>query len=271
VSYAWAQAPNRNPGDDYRWEPSQARQEWRDQLREARQERRERMEERREARREANRERMERFRERFDADGGVHLRVFRSYTLAEGETASEPIVVIGGSARIDGHAEDNVVVIGGGLHLGPKAVVDGNAVSVIGGVTRDPGATVRGSIDEAAVPWPQISVDPDWNSGWLSGLAFWGSVVRLSFVMAIAVILTLLAPGWIGGISDRSAGASILTGLVVEVLFVPALVILMIALIVSIVGIPLLVAIPFLLAAFAFIWVAGFTAVAVRLGRALRR
>lgn len=261
VSSVWAQAPD--PGRDD-WARPESRQERRERVRE---ERRERIEEARDARR----ERMERFRERFD-DDGVHLRILRSYSLAEGETAKEPIVVIGGSVRIDGHAEEDVVVIGGSLHLGPKAVVDGNAVSVLGSVMREPGATVNGSIDESAIPWPNVTFDPDWDSsGWWSGLAFWGSLLRLSFVMALAVILTLLAPGWIATISDRTAGVSILTGLAVEVLFVPAVVILMVALTVSIVGIPLLLGIPFLLAAFAFVWVAGFTGVAVRLGRALRR
>ena len=80
---------------------------------------------------------------------GVHLRFLRSYTLAEGETSNEPIVVIGGSARIDGRVADDVVVVGGGLHLGPKAVIEGNAVSVGGSVSLDPGASVQGSIDEA--------------------------------------------------------------------------------------------------------------------------
>ena len=270
VSSAWAQEANPKPGEDFRWDQPESRQERRERIRDARQERRDRIEEFRDERREERRERMERFRERFGGDG-VHLRVFRSYTLAEGETSSEPIVVIGGSARIDGRVADDVVVIGGGLHLGPKAVVEGNAVSVAGEVTLDPGASVQGSIDEAVIPWPGITLDPDWNlNGWWTGLAFWGSVVRLSFIMAVAVLLTLMAPGWIGTISDRSAGASILTGLVVEVLFVPALVILIVALTVSIIGIPLLAAVPFVLAAFALLWVGGFTGVAVRIGRALR-
>lgn len=270
VSYAWAQTPERAPDDDVRRDPTEVRQDRRERMREARQERRERVQEAREERREENRERMERLRERFRGDG-IHLRIFRNYTLAEGETSSDPVVVIGGSARIDGRVDDDVVVIGGGLHLGPKAVVGGNAVSVVGGVTLDPGATVQGSIDEAIIPWLSIGFDPNWyNSGWWTGLAFWGSVLRLSFTMAIAVLLMLVAPGWIGAISERSAGASILTGLVVEVLFVPALVVLMIALTVSIIGIPLLAAIPFLLAGFALLWVGGFTGVAARLGRALR-
>jgi len=163
------------------------------------------------------------------------------------------------------------VVVGGSLHLGPKAVVEGNAVSVGGSVTLDPGASVRGSIDENRFPWANISIGPDWaGSGSWAGFAFWGSVFRLSLTMAVALMLTLVAPGWITSISGRSPGASILTGLAVEVLFAPALVVLIVALVVSIVGIPLLAGIPFLLAAFAFIWVAGFTGVAVRIGRALR-
>ena len=157
---AWAQEPNRPSNDDYRWDPAETRQEQRQRMREARQEFRERMEDWRDQRREARRERMEQFRERFRGDG-VHLRFLRSYTLAEGETTNEPIVVIGGSAQIDGRAVDDVVVVGGSLHLGPKAVVEGNAVSVGGSVTLDPGASVRGSIDENRFPWANISIGPD--------------------------------------------------------------------------------------------------------------
>jgi hypothetical protein len=200
---------------------------------------------------------------------GVHLRFLRSYTLAEGETSAEPIVVIGGSARIDGRVEDDVVVVGGGLRLGPKAVIQGNAVTVGGSVSLEPGASVQGTIDEAVL-WPGVTVDPDWSAWWPT-VTFWGSVFRLSFTMLIAVLLTLAAPGWIDNISSRSAGASILTGLAVEVLIVPVLAIVTIMLIVSIIGIPLLATIPFVLAALALLWVAGFTGVAVRIGRAFRR
>ena len=272
ASVAWAQEADPRPGDDFRWDRGEARQEQRERIREARQEYRERMEEWREQRRDARRERMEQFRG-FRGDG-VHLRFLRSYTLAEGETSNEPIVVIGGSARIDGRAADDVTVVGGSLRLGPKAVVEGNATSVGGSVILEPGATVRGSIDDNSFPrisiGPIFSIGSDWGEGSWTGFAFWGSVLRLSFTLVVALILTFLAPGWISSISGRSPGASILTGLAVEVLFVPALVVLVVALTVSIVGIPLLATIPFLLAAFAFIWVAGFTGVAVRIGRALR-
>ena len=255
VSVAWAQEPTRTP-DDFSWERSERAR--------AREERRERMQEARELRR----ERMEEMRSRFRGDG-VHLRILRDYSLAEGATAQEPVVVIGGSARIDGRVADDVVVIGGGLHLGPRAIVEGNAVSLAGTLTLDPGASVRGTIDEVVLPG--ITFDPGWQSEmWWSGFAFWGSVLRLTLTLIVAALLTLVAPRWIANISDRSTGASILTGLAIEVLFVPALAILVIALLVSIIGIPLLAGIPFLLAAFCLLWIAGFTGVAVRIGRALR-
>jgi hypothetical protein len=271
ASHAWAQIPAERPDDlqtpaertdDFRRDPPETRQERRERIRE---ERRERIEEAREERR----ERIARWRENVGGDG-VHLRIFRSYTLAEGETTNEPVVVIGGSARIDGRVDDDVVVIGGGLHVGSMGVVTGNAVSLGGAVTLEPGASVQGSIDEAVMPWPTITFDPDWTSAWWAGAAFWGSIVRLLLTMAVAMLLTLMAPGWIGAISGRAGGASILPGLAVEVLFVPALVILIVVLTVSIVGIPLLAGIPLLLAGFAFIWLAGFTGVAVRVGQALR-
>jgi len=238
--------------------------------REERQERREERREERRLRRLERRERMDQMRERFRRDG-VRLRVFDSYTLPEGDTASEPVVVIGGSADIDGHAEDDVVVIGGNLRLGPKAVVDGDVVAVGGELTMDPAAVVKGTVDEATVPWPSLEFVPDWDPGrWWTALVVGGTVFRLFFTLAIAVLLTLVAPGWIGTIAGRPAGTSGLLGFAVEVLLVPALVVLTVVLLVTIVGIPLLAAIPFLLAALAVVWVAGFTGVAVRLGGALR-
>ena len=215
-------------------------------------------------------DRLERMRVRLHGEG-VHLRILRSYTLPEGETASEPVVVIGGSARIDGHVEDDVVVIGGTLRLGPKAVIDGDVVTVGGELAREPGAVVSGTIDEATMPWPGIVFDADWDTeGWWRAMMVAGTVVRMTLVLIVAVLLTLVAPGWIGSIARRPAASSGLLGLAVQVCFVPALLILIVALVVSIIGIPLLGGIPFLLAALGLIWVAGFTGVAIRVGAALR-
>ena len=45
--------------------------------------------------------------------GGVRLLVLRDYHLPAGDTAHGPIIVVGGTATIDGHADDDVVVLGG--------------------------------------------------------------------------------------------------------------------------------------------------------------
>jgi len=67
-----------------------------------------------------------------------------------------------------------------------------------------------------------------------------------------------------------SAVGSGLLGVAAEILFVPALVALVVVLAISIVGIPLLGAIPFALALGALAWTGGFAAVASCLGAWLR-
>jgi hypothetical protein len=59
-------------------------------------------------------------------------------------------------------------------------------------------------------------------------------------------------------------------GFLGEIFFAPVMAMLAVALIISIVGIPLLVMLPFVGVAFVFLWVAGYTAVAGVLGARLR-
>jgi len=205
---------------------------------------------------------------------GVHLRIFRDYTLEAGATANEPVVVIGGTATIDGHVAEDVVVIGGRLRLGPTAVVDGD-VFTAGETTIDPAAQVKGKIDEAQFTVPGL--DANWNgfhipSGWWSFASLGAMTLRLGMVLTISLLLTLIAPGWIRAMAGQasSAASSGVLGAIVEVLFVPALLVVCVGLLISVVGIPLLAAIPFVLAGGALLWVAGFAAVAVALGARLR-
>jgi hypothetical protein len=207
---------------------------------------------------------------------GVHLRILRDYQLDAGATANEPVVVLGGSATINGHAMDDVVVIGGRLRLGPTAVVDGDVFTAGHDADIDPGAQVKGKIDQAVVDVPRIG-----NIGWgplhvPSGVWSFASLgamsMRLGMVLTISLLLTLIAPGWIRSMAGRasSTASSGFLGFLVEVLFVPALLIVSIALIISVVGIPLLAGIPFVIAGGALLWIAGFASVAVSLGARLR-
>jgi hypothetical protein len=206
---------------------------------------------------------------------GVHLRVFRDYDLAAGATASEPVVVLGGTATINGHVEDDVVVLGGHLKLGPTAVVDGDVFTAGSDPTIDPAAHVKGKVDQAGIDLPGLGLG--WGGfgvprGWWPFASFGAMVMRLGLVLTISLLFTLIAPGWVRSMSGRAAdvGASGVVGAIVEVLFVPVLLIITLGLVISVVGIPLLGAIPFVLAGVALLWVGGFAAVAVTLGARLR-
>jgi hypothetical protein len=255
---------------------AQAEADWTPQERreQSRQEQREEARERREERRQARREQWERWRR--EGRDGVHLRMMRDYYLGADATATEPIVVLGGDATIDGHANDDVVVIGGTLRLGPKAVVGGDVVTVGGEAVIDPAATVRGKVDAAVVVWPDFDFGfgwPLWSwGGWWPFAALSATVLRLSLVLIISMLLTVVTPNWVRamGVRASSALSSGLLGAIAEVLFVPALVAVVIGLAISIVGIPLLGAIPFALAIAALAWTGGFAAVAVCLGARLR-
>lgn len=170
----------------------------RQDAREARQAEREARREAREAARDAQRDaRRDARRDAWDSGerdrDGVHLRLGRSYTLPAGEVSREPIVVIGGSATIDGRAEDDVVVIGGSLKVGPAAVILGDVVTVGGDATVDPAATIQGKVDETIVLWPDF--DFNWNGfsdGWWMVASFGAMLVRLGLVLFVSLLITWL-------------------------------------------------------------------------------
>ncbi len=208
--------------------------------------------------------------------GGARIRIAESLTIAEDETVPDAVVAIGGSVTVNGRAEDNVVAVGGSVHLGPKAYVRGDVVAIGGTVTREAGAEVRGRISEVGfgrgewrgpvIAWPPI----DWEVGrWF---AFAGTLLRVAFVLFLVALIAVIAAAPVRVVGGRVAQApwiALLVGVAVQVLFGPALVALVIALLISIVGIPLLVLVPFVVfgaIAFAFV---GFTGVAARVGAAL--
>lgn len=253
------------------------RQERRDAQRDAREARREAQREAREAAREAREDAWEMRRESWGwrrHESGVHLRVLRNFRLEEGQSVEEPIVVVGGSAFINGQAGSDVTVIGGSLEVGPKAIIRGSASSVGGGITVSPTARIDGSVDETSVMWPNFDIDfGGVPQGWWAAASLGAMTVRLGLILFACLLITWFAPGWTGSIGSRAggaAGSSLFVGLTTQVLFVPAMVVLCVALIISIIGIPLLLALPFVLAFAALAWTAGFAGVVTRIGGRLR-
>ena len=211
-----------------------------------------------------------------DRRDGVHLRILRDYDLRAGETAAEPVVVIGGSARIDGRVDDDVVVIGGTLRVGPSAMIRGDVTAVGGELVIDPAAQISGGVDHTFVAGPHL----DFGLGSLAGGWWWPAfalgttLLRLAIILIVALVLTVVAPDWILGIARRAGGrplSAAVIGVAGQVLFVPLLVVVTIALVVSVVGLLVVLAYPFLFGALALLWVAGFTAVAINIGARIRR
>ncbi|HXR45030.1 MAG TPA: hypothetical protein VN759_09505, partial [Pseudolysinimonas sp.] len=198
---------------------------------------------------------------------GARILVFRDYHLEADETVRGPVVVFGGAATIDGHADDDVVVLGGRVRVGPKAIIDGDLVAMGGDVIVDPQARIYGDINETVVRFP------DFDGRWVAGVALAATMLRLLVVVVVALALALAAPDWVRRISWRAAdgpASSAAIGLACQIGFVPALVFLVVTLAVTIVGAPLIGLVPFLIAAAAVAGTAGFTAVAARIGARLR-
>src|SRR5262245_38889540 len=91
---------------------------------------------------------------------GPIVSVGKSVTLRKGEV-TDAVVVIGGSAKVDGKVRDAVVAIGGDVEVngqvgeavvsvmgdvkaGPEARVNGDVVSVGGSIEKEEGATISG-------------------------------------------------------------------------------------------------------------------------------
>jgi hypothetical protein len=209
---------------------------------------------------------------------GVHIRIGRDYVLPADQVATRPVIVVGASATIDGRVEDDLVVIGGAVRLGPTAQVRGDLVSMGGQLTIADTAQVAGEIKDVSVFWPQVRFFlRDWWWGidrtWWAVFSLVGTLFRLALVMLASCFLALLAPGWIRRVEHTAAHvplASGFVGITLQVLFVPLLVLTVVGLIVTIIGIPLLLLVPFALLGLAIVWLAGFTSVAAHIGGRLR-
>lgn len=63
--------------------------------------------------------------------------------VEEGESV-EDVVVYGGNLKVLGHVNGDVAVFGGSVHLGPNAVIEGDITTFGGSLTRDDGAVIEG-------------------------------------------------------------------------------------------------------------------------------
>lgn len=201
------------------------------------------------------------------------VRVGGSIQVRSDEIVDGDVVAVFGSARIDGTVTGDVVSVGGSIRLGPDALVEGDVTAVGGTIDRAPGARIEGSIEEIAWGGPNINVrGPEFHAPFLEGIGgLMMTVVWVIVLGALAALMYLLARRPVERMAYRLAKApwkAALVGLVAQILFFPVLILTIVLLAVSIIGIPLLLVIPFALVALAIGVLVGFTAVARILGTA---
>ena len=216
---------------------------------------------------------------------GDVVRVGGPVSVEVDERVRGDVVVIGGPLRVDGEVTGDVVVIGGRARFGPEAEVDGD-VTVLGGpIDRASTARLRRGLNQVwlgdldfnglnlsewfgrggrALPRPP-PVSPGWDLG--------GTVLRLLFLALLASLVVLVARGPVERAADRSVREPVkagVVGLLTQLLLGPLLVLAVLLLVVSIIGIPLLVLVPFGLLALLLVMLVGFAGAAYALGRWIR-
>jgi hypothetical protein len=214
---------------------------------------------------------------------GDRVRVLGDVAVSEGENVSGQVVAVLGDVRIDGEVGDQVVAVLGSVDLGPHAIVRGDIVTVGGRLHRADGAQVRGGITEVALGNPGVWVSVPWFDGWGPRLfpGGFGATARLIATAFRYVLLALVASvmlviarrsveGAAQRVSDNPVKAT-LVGFAAWIVFIPLFTLTVIVLAVSIIGIPLLVLVPFAVLALIIMAIAGFSGTAYAVGQWARR
>lgn len=206
------------------------------------------------------------------------VRIGGGVRIEADEVVNGDVVAIGGGVYVDGRVSGEVVAIGGGVVLGPHADIARDVTVVGGGLRRDPAARVGGKVNEIGIGALNLGglrvgrfhryVGRDWGFGSLVALV--STMMRLVVLCLLAAVVVVLGQEYVERVGARAADEPVkagLVGLLIQLLFVPMLVVTIIVLVVTIIGIPLLILVPFALLALAVLLVVGFTAVAYDLGR----
>ena len=220
------------------------------------------------------------------------IRVAQDFTLPAGESVWE-IQSVFGDVVIEGHVENDIVVVMGSIRLASTAVVDGSVVVIGGSATIDDNAVVR---DELVVVGGTLRAAPTFRPGgqhvvigspwmgetlqglvpWITRGLLWGRLivpdidwiwgfVGVFFLIYLALNTVFDRP--VGGSADvmvRRPLSAFMTGLLVLLLTGPALAIIA----ASVIG---LVVVPFIICAVFVAGLVGKAGVARAIGRSVMR
>lgn len=228
----------------------------------------------------------ERQRRRRTTRGDI-VRFGGGYTVEADQRVRGDVVVIGGPVTVDGEVDGEVVVVAGRARFGPTAQVDGGVTVVGGRFDRASTAQLRGDINHVGLgdfdlsgleigswSWRGNGVPLAWRPrASAAGRDLAGTVIRLLFYALLASVIVTFGAGSVERAAERTAAEPLKAGAVgflAQLLLAPLFVLGVILLLVSIIGIPLLVLVPFAALAVCVIMLAGFAGSAHALGRWIR-
>lgn len=165
------------------------------------------------------------------------IKIGESITIPEGAEV-KTAVSVGGSITVYGQVLEDVVAVGGSVFLKDSAMVGGDVVVIGGKIMKEPGAITKGDIVEVSVSGVAPAVSFFTKGGILRSLAIFGLLTFIGFVILAIILVALFTPqlGRVSASLERNLLKNFLMGLLVAVLFVPAIIVLA----VSIVGIALI-------------------------------
>ena len=194
-------------------------------------------------------------------------------TVKENERVRGDVVSLGGPIDIDGEVTGDVVGLVGPVKLGPHAIVRGDVTAVGGQLTRDPKAQVYGKVNEVGGGRAQGSGGnatpriPSARSIFFGTFAqrfttLITTITRILLFVLFVLIVMAVGRRQVEQVAARVAAEPLragLVGLLAEILFVPVVCVTIIALVVSIIGIPLLVLVPFGIILACVVMLVGYT------------
>ena len=218
--------------------------------------------------------------------GDERVSIGRSIHVEKGESASNVVcigcsiqidghdsgdaVAIGGSVKVTGTVEGNAVAVGGSVKVADGAVVEGDGVSVGGSVTTDGSGEIEGEHVGVGIGGVPFMGGGDWPWGVFSDASrLVSAVIKTGLLALLAVVAFLVARPAIESGAARVASEpwkAAFAGLLAQLLLGPVFILVIVVLAVSIIGIPLLLLIPFAIIALVIGWFFGFVAVARALG-----
>ena len=218
-------------------------------------------------------------RSRDNARRGEEIVRFGSDVTVDRDEIVEEVVVIAGNATVNGEVAGELTVVGGNATLGPEAIVRDDVTIVGGTLNRAPGSVIEGRIENVAVGegrwrdnFPGMVRETIWRETIGRVGSFAGTVLRVGFLAGLALLIAAFGRASIERIAERASADPLrsgLAGFLGQVLFVPALLVTVVALAISIIGIPLLVLVPFGIMLVLIVALVGFTGVAYYVGGVL--